>query len=152
MNAFKCYLFSLMWQGPHGLKANCLIPGVAPWRFKVSSVFRRMIQFNNGGQQGSFLHSSMILITLKAERFQFSSYLCLNSADKLIVNMMKLPWLFVWLCNTAWLIHLVKLLPSVIQGVLLILLHLTFSYFTLFNWLAWIVLSQTDGFWQPFST
>lgn len=50
----------------------------------------------------------------------------------------------------AWLIHLGKLLPSVTQGVLLILLHLTLSYFMLFNWLAWMALSQTDGFWQPF--
>lgn len=58
----------------HRLREDGLvyIPGVSPWRLKVSALFPELLQLKNRGQQGSFLCLSMIFIILRAERDQFS--------------------------------------------------------------------------------
>lgn len=72
--AIKCYLFLLMLPRSHRLREDGLIyiPGVSPWRVKVSALFPTLVQLNNGGQQKSFLCLSLIFIILRAERVPFS--------------------------------------------------------------------------------
>lgn len=58
----------------HRLREDGLIyiPGVSPWRLKVSVLFPALLQLNNGGQQGSFLCLSKIFIVLRGERAKFA--------------------------------------------------------------------------------